>query len=115
MVYGLAAVFAGVDDHPITFREAFGTGDFGGGAEQVAEQSFVASPGIGERADMLAREDKHMGRRLRIDVREGVAELVLVEGFGGNASFDDLAEDAAHDGFSVQEARTGTARESWWR
>jgi hypothetical protein len=38
-----------------------------------------------------------------MNVRKGVAEIVLVDGGGGNASFDDLAEEATHNASSLQE------------
>jgi hypothetical protein len=39
-----------------------------------------------------------------MDVGEGVTLIVLVDGSGGDASFNDLAEQAAHGVTSVQEA-----------
>jgi hypothetical protein len=38
-----------------------------------------------------------------MNVCKGVTELVLVDGGGGNASFNDLAKETAHNGISVQE------------
>jgi hypothetical protein len=40
---------------------------------------------------------------LGVDVGKGVAELVLVDGSGGNGSFNDFAEETTHSGTSVQE------------
>jgi phage shock protein E len=38
-----------------------------------------------------------------VNVGEGVAKLVLVDCLGGNASVNDLAKEATHSGFSLQE------------
>jgi hypothetical protein len=38
-----------------------------------------------------------------MQVREGIALLVLIDGGGGDASVNNLAKDATHSGFSVQE------------
>jgi len=107
MVDGLAAVGAGVDDYAIAFGEAFGFGDFGCGPEEMAEELFVIGIGFGERDDVLARGDEDVDRGLRMDVGEGVALVVFVNGGGGNGAVDDLAEDAAHGVTSVQEWRSG--------
>jgi hypothetical protein len=40
---------------------------------------------------------------LRMEVRESVALLVLVDGGGGDASVNDLAKEATHGETSVQE------------
>ena len=46
-----------------------------------------------------------MHRGLRIDIRERVTLVVLVDRLGGNASLNDFAEKAAHHGNSVQGPR----------
>ncbi len=56
---------------------------------------------FGERHQMLARCDQEMYWRLGVNVCEGVATVVLVFGIGRDASFDDLAEKAAHNWTSV--------------
>ncbi len=103
MIDGLAAVCAVVDDHAITLGEAFGTGNFGHGTQQMAKQRLVAFIAIGQRRDVFPRGQQHMHGRLRVDVGKGVAQLVLVNGGGGDASFNDLAEEATHGETSVQE------------
>ena len=113
MIHGLAAVRAGVDHHAIALGEAFVAGNLGRGPQQMAEQRAIPLIAFGQRGDMFARRDQHMHRRLRIDVGKGVALLVLVDGGGGNASFNDLAEKATHGDTSVQELvslRSGPAR-----
>ena len=56
-----------------------------------------------KRSDVFARHNQHMHRRLGINVGERVALLILINGSGRNAPFEDLAEDAIHSAFSVQE------------
>ena len=105
MIDGLAAVGAGVDDHAIAVGEAFGTCDFGCGPEEMAEEFFVVGVGFGEGDDVLAGGDEDVDRGLRMDVGEGVALAVLVDGGGGDGAVDDLAEEAGHGVISVQQWR----------
>ena len=104
MVDGLAAVGAGVDDYSIALGEAFGAGDLGCGPEEMAEEFFVVGVGFGEGDDVLARGDEDVDGGLGMDVGEGVALVVLVDGGGGDGAVDDLAEEAAHGVTSVSQA-----------
>jgi len=106
MIHGLAAVLAGVDYHAVAVGEAFVAGDPRRGPQQVAEQRAVPFGAVGQRRNVFARRDQHMHRRLRVKIREGVALLVLVDGGGGYASVNDLAKEATHGAFSVQERDT---------
>ena len=45
---------------------------------------------------MFARNDEDVHRGLGIDVGKSIALVILVDGFGRNASINDLAKDAAH-------------------
>ncbi len=101
MLDGLAAVFSCVDHHAIAIGEALVAGDLGGGPEQVAKQRAVAGIGVVQRGDVFARRHQHMDGRLRMKVGEGVAQLVLVDRSGRNASVDDLAKEATHGAYSV--------------
>ena len=101
VVDGLATVFAGVDDGAVSLGESFSAGDFRGGPLEVAEQVLVILFCVSDRGDVLPGDNEDMYGRLRLDVGEGVAVLILVDGFGRNASVDDLAEYAAH-GESLQ-------------
>ena len=96
MVYGLAAIFSRIDDCAIALRESFGARDFSSGPMQVAKQRIVLLPGMSDGGDVLPRDNKDVHRRLRLDVGEGVAVLILVDRFGGDTSIYDLAEYAAH-------------------
>lgn len=53
---------------------------------------------------MLARDDEHMDCGVGVNVGEGDALLVLVDAGGGDASVDDLAEEAGHIETSVSPA-----------
>ena len=103
MVHGLAAVGAGVEDYTVSVGEAFGLGDLGCGPEEMAQELFVVGVGFGEGDDVLARGDEDVDWGLRMDVGEGVALVVLVDGGGGNGAVDDLAEEAGHGVTSVQQ------------
>ena len=105
VIDGLAAVMARVDHQAIAFGQAIGAGNLRGGPEQMAKYGAVTFTDLVHRHEMFARRHQHMHRRLRVDIGEGVALLVLVDGCGGDASFDDLAEEATHNGSSVQDAQ----------
>jgi hypothetical protein len=101
MVYGLATVFAGVDYGAVAAAESFLAGNFCHYPEQVAEQWNVFGCCFGERDDMPARDDEHMHGGMRVNVGEGDALLIFVDTRGGDASVEDLAEEAAHGSSSV--------------
>jgi hypothetical protein len=97
MIDGLSAIFAGVDYGAIALCQPFGAGYFGGCPMKMADQGVVLVAGVGDGCDVLARNDKDVYGRLRINVGEGVALFVLVDGFGRNTSIDDLAKETTHD------------------
>jgi len=103
VVDGLAAVLAGVDHGAIALRQSFGAGNLRGCPMKMADEGVVFLAGMGNRRDVFAWNDKDVYGRLRIDVGEGVALVVLVDGFGRDTSVDDPAEEAAHCGFSLHE------------
>jgi len=103
MIDRLAAVFACVDDDAIAPGEVLNAGNLGRRPKQMAEQAGVAGLALSDRHNVLARNDEHVNRSLRANVREGVAFVVLKNRRGGDASFDDAAEETAHDRNSVQE------------
>jgi hypothetical protein len=96
VIHGLAAVFAGVDYYAITFDQAFFASNCGGSLEKISEQVTVLGDGVVERGEMFAGNDEDMDGRHRMNVREGVTELVLVDGGGGNGTFGDFAEKTGH-------------------
>lgn len=115
MVYGLAAVGAGVEDYAIAVGEAFGAGDLSCGPEEMADEFLVVGVGFGEGDDVLARGDEDVDGGLRMDVGEGVALVVFVDRGGGDGAVDDLAEEAGHGGFSLQDASRSATDEVGWR
>jgi hypothetical protein len=96
VVDGLAAIARGVDDGAIAFGEIFLAGNFGGGGEKLAEKLRVTFSSFCERCNVTARRDENVDRRGRIDVSEGKAIIVFVDGGGGNATVNDLAKETAH-------------------
>ena len=96
VVDGLAAILSGIDDGSIFLRKTLGARDFCSGPVKVAEQFSMLLAGMPDGDDMLPWDKKDVNRRLRFDIREGVAALILVDSLGGDGSVDDLAEYAAH-------------------
>src|ERR1039458_3985074 len=101
MVHGLAAVLPGIHDDAVAAVKLLGLGDLRRRRKKVTEQRGILSGGIAERTNMLSRHNQHMHRRLGVDIREGVAKIVLEDGRRGNNSFNDFAEEAAHSDLSV--------------
>ncbi len=101
VVHRLATVFASVHNDAIALGKPLFAGELRGSQEQMAEQSPPVFVRLIDGADVLAGNEKQMYRRLRMDVGEGVDEVVLVDGGGGNLAFYDLAKDAAHGVVSV--------------
>ena len=104
MVDGLAAVFAGVNHGAVALGQSFLAGDHCHDPEQMAEQRGVLDRCFGERADVLARDNQHMHGGVGMNVGEGDTLLVLEDAGGGDASVDDLAEQAGHIETSVSPA-----------
>lgn len=63
---------------------------------QMTDQRIVFFRGMSDGSYVLSRDDKDMDRSLRVDIGECIALVVLINGFGWNASIEDLAKDAAH-------------------
>jgi hypothetical protein len=112
MVDCLAAVFGRVDHYPISFKKLIVAGQICAHPEQMSEQCGVFFAGFGKRSQMFTRDNQDVNRRLGMDIGEGVAFVILVNGSRRDASFDDPAEKAAHNRISVQELiRSGRAGE----
>jgi hypothetical protein len=106
---GLAAFVAGVDDDAESFGEVGLGGEFVGGEEHVSKEGFVRGGGVGEGADVFARDDEQVRGRLRRDVGEGDDAVVFIDALGGNFSGGDFAEEAVHReivGWSARVARS---------
>jgi len=113
MIDGLAAVGAGVDDDAIAVVESLGAGNIGCYRDEMAEERAMSGIGFGEGNDVLAGRDENMHRGLRVDVSEGVTLVVLVDGLRRNASFDDLAEEAAHGEISLHGWSAGVVEDDF--
>src|SRR5258708_3565795 len=113
MRHGLAAVAAVVDHDAITgFGDAEFPGQSGGGQQQVAEGGLVGGGRFTDAGNELLRDDEHMHRRLRIDVVDGEAELVLVRELRRNLAVDDLLENRFHC-LQVEGSAPAELRSSW--
>jgi len=112
MVDCLSAIFAGVDHGAIAFGQALLAGDFCYYPEQVTEQRGVFFGCFREGADVLARDDEHVDGCVRMNVGKGDAQFVFVDAVRGNGSFDDFAEEATHNSFSVSPAPPVVPRSS---
>jgi len=97
VVDGLSAIFAGIDHGAIALGQPFGAGYFGGCPMEMADQGVVLPISVGNRRNMLARNNEDVYGGMGIDVGKGVALVVLVDSLGWNASIDDPAEETTHD------------------
>ena len=97
VLHALPRVTAGVDYGSIAVRQPMTARDLGRNPMQMSDQCGVGFAGIRNRGDMLTRNDQHMHRRFWIDVCERIGLLVLIDGLGWNASFNNPAKQAAHD------------------
>jgi hypothetical protein len=96
MIDGLAAILASVDDGAIPAGEPLAARDFGSGPVQVPEELIVLFVSVCNGGDVLAGNDENVHGRLRLEIHEGVALIVLIHRFRRDAPVDDLAEEAAH-------------------
>lgn len=93
----LAAVRAVVDhDAEARLAEAFAFRHRAGGEEQVAKEFGVLGFRLADARDDGLRHDQKMRGRLRVDVTEGQAPVVLVKNLRGNFPRYDAFEDG-HD------------------
>jgi len=79
VIHSLATVFSGIDHYPIAFTKALVAGNQSCRVKKMAKKITVLCVRIFEGCEMLARNDEDVHRRLRMNIREGVAELVLVD------------------------------------
>jgi hypothetical protein len=97
VINGLTTVASRVDDSAVSLSQPLGARDLCSGPLKVAQQFFLFFLRMSDGRDMFSRNDEDVHWGLRLQVSEGVAMIILVDGFRGNASIDDLAEDATHD------------------
>jgi len=96
MIDGLAAVTSGVNHGTITLRESPGAGDFSGGPHQMTNQRTVLFVDVGNRRNVLAGDDQNVHGRLRVNIRERITLIILVNSFRWNASINDAAKKTTH-------------------
>jgi hypothetical protein len=96
MVYRLSTILARVDYGAVAFIEPLLACDLGYNPEQMTEQRSLCRRRFRKRADVPARDDEHMRGGVRVKVGKGDALIILIDTGGGNASIDDLAEQATH-------------------
>ncbi len=82
MIDGLAAVRAGVDHHAVAVSETLVAGNLRRREQQVSEQPRMLFAGVRQRGNMFPGHHKKVHRRLRVDVAERDAAVVLVDGLG---------------------------------
>jgi hypothetical protein len=99
VVDGLAAFGAGADDDAVAFAEPLLARDVGRCVKKTAKQGFVSGFSMGQRREMLLRDDQNVRRRLWVDVVEGEDLIVFPNLLRRNRAGSDFAEDAVH-GFS---------------
>lgn len=94
--YCLASILTSVDHRAIAFRKPLAARDLGCGPMQVPDQIAVLFPDLRDGGDVLSGNYEDVNRSLRVDIRKGVAMVVLVNGLRGDAPVDNLAEETAH-------------------
>jgi hypothetical protein len=103
VIDGLPAVVSRVDHHAVSLGKIVLAGQVRPNPQQVAKQGRVLLACFSQRNKMFAGRDQNVNWRLRIDIGKSVAFVILVDSRRRDASFNDLAEKAAHNGTSVQE------------
>lgn len=98
---GLAAVRAVIDYEAEAFGEIEFAGNLAGDGEHMAEDGFVSWSGFSDARDNFLRDDEQVHRRLRLDVVEDEALIVLVFDLGGDFSGDDAFEDGLGHGRQI--------------
>jgi len=95
----LASVRAGVEDDPVAVGgDALGDRHLAGVANQVCQQPGVGRRELGHVRVMLARDDKHVYWRLRIDITECQCARISRDYGRGYLSGSNAAEQAVRHG-----------------
>ena len=100
---GFSAVGTVVDHDAITGGEIELAGQVGCGEQQVAEQGLVGERRLVDPGNGFLGYDQNMNGRLRLNVVNGDAVLVLVGDLGGDFASDDFFEERHGWGFLLQE------------
>ena len=91
--HGLAGVSAVVDDQSKTVRELQFPGDLSGDQQQVAEDGLIVGARLADSGNHLLRNDQQVHGRLRLNVVQDDAVLVLMLDSRGDVAVDDFLED----------------------
>lgn len=92
----LTPISACIDHGAIALGKAFRPGDPRCRPMQMAEKFAMTLLGVGDGCDVLARNDKNVHGRLRLQVSECIAALVLVYRLRGDAPVDNLTKNTTH-------------------
>lgn len=93
VLHGLAGLIAAVVDDAVILAAQVCT-DLGDDLKAMRHDVGVAAIDLAGAADVLLGHHQEMGGRLRVDVIEGVAQLVLVDLIGGDLPGNNGAEQA---------------------
>ena len=96
MVNCLATVGSRINDRAVPLGETLCARDLCGSPMKVAQQFPLILFRMCDGGNMLSGYYKNMHGCLRLNICKGVAMLILIDGFGRDASIHDLAKDATH-------------------
>jgi len=108
VVDSLTAIRAGVDDDPVAAVEPRAACNLGRLRYQMPQQHGVLCLSMGLRCNVFPGNDQQMRRRLRIDVREAQAKLILIHPLRRNRPGNNFAEQTVR----VHRPRNGWIRRS---
>lgn len=80
MVDSLSSVPSGIDHGAVSLGKPLGFGNFCCSPVEMSEQLPMFLLGVCNRGDMFARNDKNVNRRLRLQIRKCVAQVILIDG-----------------------------------
>jgi hypothetical protein len=92
MIHRLAAVRTRVDHHTIASGESRRTRNLRCRCEQMSQQGSVLPLRMGLRGNVLPGDNQKMHRRLRVDIREAQALLILIQALRRNLTRNNLAK-----------------------
>ncbi len=91
---GFAAVRTVIDDEAVAGGgDIFAAGDFGSREEQVAKEVLIIGLCASDARDEFFGNEENVDGRLRRDVAEGQAQVVLKNDIGGDFASDDFFEE----------------------
>ena len=91
VLHGLTCLIAAVVDDAVILAAKV-CADLGDSGEAVSHHRSVGLVDLAGAADVLLRHHKEVDGSLRLDVIEGVAEIVLIDLLAGDVTIDDGAE-----------------------